>query len=171
VERDLTAAASNNGSLSHAVTGTIPFKIQYNQEKKVPEVKGTGLGAGTTKFTSPNCDCSATWGVEFTVSGTLVPSGGLIAEGSEGGCYIQIHITEDWGIYDAVCNCDMGSAMVQESPGIMYFGPFKFDLINGAEVLELQSQGNTSWAYRWAVQKLDVPLASGCVAGETIERE
>jgi hypothetical protein len=167
ITRTLATTSSNFGVISHSVTGTVPVTIKFNQEKQVWEVKGSNLGAGETQFTNPECNCQATWGVEFTVSGVLVPMGGLISEPDEG-CYVQIYINEDWEQYDAACNCTIGQSVVETQPEQMQFGPLKLGLEENFSTAENETIGDTAWEYRWMIKDLDVPLATGCVAGEGI---
>ncbi len=169
MDRFLNSTTSNGGNISHSVVGIVPFKIQFSQKQGVYQVKGNHQGSGKTEFNSPDCRCAATWAADLTVSGTLIPPDALIAEGPGSGCYLQIHVSELWEIFDTVCNCDFGSAMVTTAPNEVDFGPLKLVLLDGAQTGELETVGNTSWNYIWRVDKLNVPLESGCMAGETID--
>ena len=167
--RVLEAQSSNSGVLSHNTEGTVPVTIRYNQDKNVWEVKGSSdRGVGRTEFINPECNCLANWTIEFTVSGVLVPMGGLIAEPDDG-CYVQITINEDWERFDATCNCSMGSAIAELEPEQLYFGPMKMYLVEGFEINEMETMANTSWIYRWLIKDFDVPVATGCVAGDPID--
>ena len=164
--RTLSATTSNSGTIASTVEGTMPITIIFNKDKKVWEVKGSSnRGVGTTEFINPECDCSATWYVDFTVSGVLVPMGGLIAEPDDG-CYIQVYINENWERYDAACNCTMGKAVAEAPPEQMYFGPMKMYLVENFEIGENQSAGNAMLISRWLLKDLDIPIATGCMAGD-----
>jgi hypothetical protein len=157
--------------LSSTVTGLIPFKISFSSTKSVWEVKGTSLGAWKTEFNASaptKVFCSGTGTVEFTLTGVLVPMGGLIAEG---GCFIQVNFREDWGTEEVTCNTNLGSTKgLFENVTLYVFGPVKFGLIEGDQRNDIQNTPQMVQITTWKIQNLNIPQATGCLVGSTIRR-
>jgi hypothetical protein len=168
VQRVQTGAV-NNANYTHSVEATVPLTIQHSTKNSVFEVKGKGVGKGSIQLEHPNAQCSSTWAVDFTISGTLVPYGGLIAEPDEG-CYMQLHITEDWEIQNVSCDVDIiGKVVVTQNDSPFYFGPLKLPLVDDEQTGDQGSAGGTFWDFIWTIKNLDVPLETGCIAGQIIK--
>lgn len=160
----------NHGLTLSNVTGTIPFTITHNAKKGVWEVKGSSLGAGVTEYNTSKpskVSCNATWNVELTLSGILVPYDTLIAD--KAGCWMQLSIEEEWKQIEASCSTHLGTASGQmdEVVGNSY-GPKKFLLNIGEEVKDMQSGPGWNQASIWRIESLDVPLITGCIEGGSL---
>lgn len=160
----------NQGVTDSSVRGTIPFTIIHNAKKGVWEVKGSSFGAGVTEYNTikpTKVSCSATWNVELTLSGLVVPYDTLIA--NKAGCWMQLSIVEEWNQIEASCSTHLGSAsgLVDQVVGISY-GPMKFPLNIGETITDKQSGAGWYQTSIWRIESLDVPLVTGCIEGGSI---
>jgi len=148
------------GVLQSTVNGVIPFSIVHNAKRGVWEVKGSSIGEGITEYDTSKpakVHCKATWNVELTLSGILVPFNELIAD--KEGCWMQVGIVEEWKKIEGSCSTNLGTAsgLVDEVDGNTH-GPLKFKLYNGFEVKQLAPNLTSLWR----LQNLVLPSGIGC---------
>jgi len=169
--RILSMEDAAGGITGSNVSGTIPVTISFNKTRNVWEVKGSNLGAGSTEYhaTKPSkIDCTAVYTVDITLSGVLVPLGGLI-EDKGAGCYTQLYTTEDWERTDATCSTHLGNASDMFDETIMNtYGPTKINLVAGGEANEIKDLSGALLHTHWKIETLTLPLSTGCMAGEVI---
>ncbi len=170
VER-FTQLPATNGIVTVTAQGTIPFTISFNQARGIFEVKGAGKGGGTTKLESNNCQALSSYLLDYTVTGTLAPSQGLTGDDGNG-CYLIVQLMEDWQeIIEAAGQCQGRSGMAAVEMGYSVpYGPYKLPLVEGATTQGQEDQTSFyKFEYKVKVQKLDIPLESGCMAGVIVK--
>lgn len=154
------------GVMTSSVNVTIPFTLRYSSSRSVWELKGNTLGTATMEYhtTKPSqVDCGGTWSVDVTASGVMVPMGGLIANKNDG-CYVMVSVTEAWEKIVASCSTHLGNAEgIFQDENFFSHNPVKLYLINGSQINSLDSQPGWNQALSWTMQKLDVPLSTGCM--------
>jgi hypothetical protein len=178
VQADSGVNTAEGGYIHAENDGTIPFTIHFNPKSEYYEITGEARGNGGNTYKHPQCEATATFWVEYVVSGVLVPAKGLVGDKGKG-CYMIIKIHQEWQEFiDVVASCESTAIKgLAASPGGTKntMGPYRIPklggpLFEGASGGEIIDNGTWQTEYKIKAQKLDIPQETGCIVGEILKQ-